>query len=273
MPALQDMTPLEQTFQQELRKTRKLVQQQTSRLWNLQETYYEKDIPYFIDKLEPLVLAGERHAVELTTSYLTEASGYNINQLLQVSADDIIPTLRGGLAPEALYTRAFQTVWNGLANKLPVPEAIRRGGERLISATGMNVSLAFQATGPAFAKLNNPVLAKAGAKVIIGYERTSAPDCCDFCMLVDGAFCYSQDALPLHNNCGCTLSPVMGTQEQLDRMDARREDDKDKEEWLFQNDKGEWVPNEGTNKRDAYVLTEHPEMGPYLSSRVGDKGE
>jgi ribosomal protein S18 acetylase RimI-like enzyme len=45
---------------------------------------------------------------------------------------------------------------------------------------------------------------------IVGFQRVADGDACAFCGEIDGAFLKSDDPMPLHNNCGCSVEPVTG---------------------------------------------------------------
>src|SRR4051794_19937682 len=62
------------------------------------------------------------------------------------------------------------------------------------------------------------------AEEIVGYRRVVDGDCCDFCAAVDGAFVYSDDPMPLHPGCGCSVEPVTAEERssELERRRGRR---------------------------------------------------
>lgn len=263
-----ELSPQEQAFQQYMKETRKAAADKARNIWDNLDSYEEKDIDPFTKAVTPWVYAGQSRAISGTSAFLTNTIG--LPDLTHLNPDDIIPNIRGGIDPRKVYARSFQTVWDNLENDIPHDEAVRRGGNRIWAAAGMSVLLAFTAGAVKYAEQNNAMLAKAGAeRVIIGYKRTADPACCSFCTLVDGAFVFSADSMPLHNNCTCTLTPVMGKQRTLDEMTAARDarNDENRYGWHTEDASPETKALMEDmlkyNSTDVSVI-DRGELGPYL---------
>jgi hypothetical protein len=265
-----ELTPLQQSFQQKLKLTRITTADNARRAWNSLDTYAEKDLELLTARVNPIVQAGQKKAASLTSAYLTKSIGGDWNTP-QVDPDEILGEVRGGLEPRTLYKRSLRTVWEALREDVPLDEAIMRGGNRLWAAAGMNVLLAFTAAAVMFGELNNHENSNSSDKenkIIIGWTRVSDPSCCDFCATIDGAFVYAEDSLPLHNNCSCTLEPVMGTDTQLKEMlDKREKSEGNRITWVDSkmDPETENLMNRMLAANSVNVpLTIKGELGPYI---------
>jgi hypothetical protein len=108
------------------------------------------------------------------------------------------PAVRNGVDPHEVYARPFTTVWTSIAN-IGFEAALAKGLSRLMSTADMDVALSARSASRAYGMSSDRVA---------GFRRVADPDCCDFCLSIDGAKCMSEDASPLHNRCGCTLEPI-----------------------------------------------------------------
>lgn len=187
-------------FQQELKRTRQATADAAKALWNNLSSYNEIDIQRYTAQVEPIIRAGQQRALALTNAYLSNRTGV---APAGITLDHILPDIRNGLPLNAELKRAFQGVWNDLGSDVEWATAVQRGAERISSSVGMDVLLAYAHSNVAFAK-------SSGAK-IYGWSRSAGADCCKYCAEIsgEGNRLYKSSLIPLHNNCTCTVEPVM----------------------------------------------------------------
>lgn len=183
-------------YQQELKKTRLVVANQVRTHWNALPNYRDNQVDPFLNKVVPLVQAGQSRAVALTDAYLSKTLGskpvgLDLAQLTGAS-------VRNGVDPRVVYARPFTTLWTSIGT-IGFSLAAIKALDRLMSTAEMDVTMAARDASQAYAGQSSR---------IVGWTRVADPDCCDFCQAIDGARVASEDASPLHNNCGCTLEPI-----------------------------------------------------------------
>ncbi len=178
-------------------RLRKAVAAGVAAAWTALPAYYEADVPVFLRTAVPIVLAGQRQSAAITDAYIARA--------LERQPLGIDPSLvtgaaaRNGVDPLEVYRRPFVTVWTALKTGSDYRDAVDAGLARAVTMAASDVQLAARAT---FQQIQEQ------DQSIYGYARTADPDACEFCQLVDGAYVKSADAMPLHNNCGCSLEPL-----------------------------------------------------------------
>lgn len=180
-------------------RLRAIVEQLVTTAWTTLPAYNEPDVDPFLAQVVPVVLAAQRQSAALTDAYLARALE---RQPLGIPAALVTgAALRAGSQPQDVYRRPFVTVWTALAAGAQWQDATAAGLARAQSMAAMDVQLASRAT---FAQVQER------DTTIFGYQRRADPGACPFCVLVDGAYVKSADAMPLHNRCGCSLEPLTG---------------------------------------------------------------
>jgi hypothetical protein len=178
-------------------RLRALLKRLLTQAWGSLPGYDEEDVAPWLKTVVPLVLAGQRQSVALTNAYVARALA---RPPLEINPDEVIGRVRGNTTPEQAYRRPFVTIWTALQAGTAWADAVNQGLERATSTGDMDVQMASRGT---FAALQD---ADPGIR---GYQRAADGNACEFCLLVDGAFVKSADAMPLHNHCGCSLEPVL----------------------------------------------------------------
>lgn len=185
------------TAQQRLRA---IIASAVTNAWNGLPGYNRENVDQFLSTALPVVLAGQTHSVVLTEAYLARALG---RQPLGVVPGDLIgAAVRNGTPPETVYTRPFIQLWAALGNGTRWEDAVHGALSRATSTAETDVQLSSRA---AFQAVQN---ADHGIR---GYRRTPDAGACPYCLTLAGAFVKSADAMPLHPHCGCSLTPVVGT--------------------------------------------------------------
>lgn len=169
----------------------------TTRLWKNLPGYDRADVPVWLARVLPVVLTAQRQSVSLTEAYLA--------QKLQRRPFGLDPNLligsgvRAGVAPEEVYQRPFVTLWADLKAGKGFAVASEAALARIRGSAAMDVQLSMartaQAVGIADARIQR-------------FQRVADGGACDFCQEVDGAILNSDDAMPLHNFCGCGIEPL-----------------------------------------------------------------
>jgi hypothetical protein len=179
-------------------RLRQIVFTAIATIWQGLGTYNEADVERFVDAAVPIVLAGQTHAVALTEAFVVRRLG-----LATIGLDVAHLTgaaVRGGVSPEAVYRRPFVNVWTALSRDVPWEAAVHAGEARATASAEMDVQLSHRAAYGAV---------QQAEPRIRGYRRRANGGACSFCLLVNGAFVKSANAMPLHNRCGCGLDPVI----------------------------------------------------------------
>lgn len=179
------------------RRLREIVRATLQRQWRSLPAYNEADVEEWLRLCLPVIRSATRQSVTFTGAYLSRFLG---ELPRPINVEEILRNLRQGVTDEEVYRRPFVTVWTALSEGRSVEEAIQAGESRALSMAATDVQLAMRDT-------LQPIGAESG---IVGYQRVADPDCCDFCAEVDGAFLRSDDPMPLHNGCGCSVEPVEG---------------------------------------------------------------
>ena len=189
------MDALTQAYQSELKKTRLLVADRVGGIFKDLPDYYDERIPGFLDEALPVVRAGQERAIALTTAYASQVLN---TAPVGIDVPKIIESVRGGVSSADVYARPFVTVRSAIMS-IGIAAAVVKGTNRMMGTATMDVQMASRdALGP---------LASALGQRVTGWTRVADPNCCDFCLELDGITTGIDEPQPLHNNCGCTATP------------------------------------------------------------------
>lgn len=184
-------------------RLRRLVGRGVTRLWRALPGYDERDVDPWLARVLPLVLGGQRMSVALTEAYLARAMG---RAPLGVNPERIIGSAaRAGATPDEVYRRPFVTLWSALGEGKEFATAAQTALARAVGTSAMDMQLAMRGTLVEVGQADDEIM---------GFERVADDDACGFCMEVDGAQFRTEDAMPLHNHCGCGVEPVPYTRGQ-----------------------------------------------------------
>ena len=182
-------------YQAELKRTREAVARAVALHWNDLPDYRDAQVQAFVEKITPIVLAGQEQAVALTDAYMSQVLGTEPLGLDYASLTGA--AVRNGVPPEVVYARPFTTVWTSI-NKIGYAQAVTKGLNRLMSTADMDVAMSARDASVAYAQRSGRVA---------GFIRVAEGGCCDFCQRINGARVHSSTPAPLHNHCGCTVKP------------------------------------------------------------------
>lgn len=192
------MNPLTLRYQQTLAQLRDRAALLVASQWDRLGHYDQEDIAPFVDAAVPIVTAAQSRAVTLTDGYLARLTGRT--PLGIVTTDLVGAAVRNGTDPTTVYGRAFITVWSALKNGDTWQAAVEAGRARIDSAARMDVALSTRAAARMIGQEDDR---------IVGYQRVPDGNSCEFCDLVSGQRYTTDDLMPLHNNCGCTVEPIL----------------------------------------------------------------
>jgi hypothetical protein len=179
-------------------RLRQIVFTAIATIWQGLGTYNEADVERFVDAAVPIVLAGQTQAVALTEAFVVRRLGLATIGLdvadLTGAASGVVCRLRRSTAARS------STSGRRSARDVPWEAAVHAGEARATASAEMDVQLSHRAAYGAV---------QQAEPRIRGYRRRANGGACSFCLLVNGAFVKSANAMPLHNRCGCGLDPVM----------------------------------------------------------------
>ena len=164
--------------------------------WRNLPGYDEEHVSPWLLAVVPTIIAAQRYSSTLTDAYVAQLLK---RRPLGIGAS-VGAMVRNGADPGTVYRRPFVTVWMGLQAGNGWEASVSAGLSRATSTAATDVQLASRST---FAEIQR------ADPSIRGYERVPDGGACEFCLTVAGAFVKSADAMPLHNNCGCSLEPVL----------------------------------------------------------------
>lgn len=207
-------------------RIRWFVRGATVQMYRDMGVYNESDVDYFVDAITPIIYAGQRKSIEATEAFVTRrVKKAVVREVLSGVSDRLYANARNGTPLIEVYRRPFVTIWSALNRGESWEAAVAAGEARVAESAEMDVQLAHRAAYGALQDRNTQIK---------GYRRVTNAGACDFCLLVEGAFVKSADAMPLHNRCGCGLDPIL---EEV----------------------------EDTSVPDGVAVHEHGELGPYLA--------
>lgn len=191
------MAQLTQRYQDALARLRAQATTMVGAAWDSLERYDEAQVSEWLDLVEPVVLAGQAQAVALTDAYLAA--------LLERAPLGLLPeeltgaAVRAGTTPAEVYRRPFVTVWTALAAGTAWAAATSAGRAQATTSAATDIALSTRAAASAAGELDDS---------ITGFARVPDGNACEFCTSAAGQRYRTDDLMPLHPNCGCTLEPL-----------------------------------------------------------------
>lgn len=168
-------------------------------VWDELDSYSDAGVNAYLDQVVPLIGGAQSTAVVLTDAYMASAMR---RRPLGVDVAGLTgPAVRSGTTPEQVYTRPFITVWTSLSEGRTPQEAIAAGRARVLMAVATDVALSTRAAASEIGKADPN---------IDGLMRAVSGGGCQFCAEFAGEEYATDELMPLHPNCGCTLEPVSG---------------------------------------------------------------
>jgi len=195
------MNPTTLQYQQMLARLRASASTYVANRWDSLGHYDEADVAPFVAQVVPIIGAAQRQAVALTDGYLARMTGRS-----PIGLDIATLTgaaVRAGTDPSTVYGRPFVNVWTALKNGELWATAVEAGRARALDTATMDVALSTRAAARAVGQEDDR---------IVGFQRVTDGDACEFCDLVSDQRYTTEDLMPLHNNCGCTVEPILSSE-------------------------------------------------------------
>lgn len=164
-------------------------------IWDGLGSYDREDVDRFLEQALPLVNGVRRSSMNLTAAYLARFSG----AAPDVDEAAILGGIRNGVPAEEVYHRPFVDVWTGLKHGKPWVDAVDLGLERAVSAVAMDAQLAMSHTARSVGQRDG----------IYGYQRVTNSGACDLCLVASTQRYHTDQLLPIHNFCGCSVAPLL----------------------------------------------------------------
>lgn len=217
-----------------------------------------RDDAVFVERAVPVVQIGAGAAVTLTDAYLARRAGISA---LGLDPQPVIDSLRNGTDMAEVYRRPFTQLWNDLSNGKPFTEALAGATNRARTLAETDVGLAGRDSAVEWASEAQ----SQGAAKIYGWERVTDGDACSFCLLASTQRYTTDQLLPMHDHCFCSVAPMLepGGQvikpELLEQLNAEGVK-------VYRGD-GEvqiYGRNPDGTEGDGVAIREHGELGPVL---------
>lgn len=205
--------------------------------WDGLGKWDDEDVGRWLSTVLPVVAGAERASSALTNAFLARALG---RRPVGVALDRVTgAAVRNGTPPADIYRRPLVTVWTALAEGVPWVDAVARGQTRASASAQTDVQLTSRAT---LREIGN---ADPG---IHGFERVPDGDACELCLIASTQRYHTDQLMPIHDRCGCSVEPILEPTGQIIN--------RDRYEALAAGD-------------DAAVratIQEHGELGPVLTN-------
>lgn len=213
----------------------------------------------FVAAAVPVVAGAQAASVSLGIAYVQTYSVAATGEAETLSIDQaaLIAGLRGGVPLSEVYQRPVITARAALADGGTLAEALKAARLRAVSTAGTDVMLA--ARGGTHA-------AMARAARVVGYRRVPDGAACKFCLLASTQRYHLSQLMPLHQRCGCTVAPIIGTQDPGHVLDKDLVDRLHAADPLIgtRGDNRAWLRQQ---YESIVAVHEHGELGPVLTAR------
>lgn len=193
-----------QTYARTLVRTRLI--DVIGRLWTDLGSWNDADVERFVDRVAPLVQAGQMQTATLTDGYiaqvLSEMTGATVRPL-GLSREDVTD-LRGVPVAE-VYRRPFVEIWTGLKNGQSFADALNIGQDRLLRLVDDDLSLSHRTmTSAAFTQHDH----------VSRYRRVIRPELarggtCGLCIAAASQVYRSDNLMAVHSRCHCEVLPIL----------------------------------------------------------------
>lgn len=181
------------------KRLRELITNAIGAMWADMQTHHKKDVGPWLANALPITHGAQEHSASLTVAAV--ARTFAVPPFAIDMGKVTGSAVRAGANMSEVYSRPFFETWHELSQGAPLDAALASGQAKAESTAATDLALSSRA---AFSEAE----VSPATPTIIGYRRVANAGACNFCQEVDGAFCLSADASPLHSGCSCTLEPV-----------------------------------------------------------------
>lgn len=234
--------------------------------WSRLGSWDRRDVPRFVETVQPVVTAAQQQAATLTDSYIaaagTQATGTAVAPAGLDPAGYTGGKVRGGVTAAEEFARPFHDYWTALGDGKSWDDAQMAGARRASDLADTDVALAARGAARDAMTAHKPR--------VVGYRRVmTGPKTCIFCAVASTKRYRIEDLMPLHVHCDCTVSPIWGNKDPGNvinqqllselRHGRSREDYWNQHGFIDQH--GHPVPAD-----KAIKVEQHGELGPVLIS-------
>ncbi len=161
------------------------------------------DVAPFLDRMVPLSRAAQLEMGRLLEGYLavvTEAEYSEVDiDLDETTGDAVRPD-----GMEHTWSVPFFKMWGALEAGAEFADALAGARDNLERTAQTDLSIAQAATMSALAER---------VPAVQGYRRVLAGDGCEFCVEASEETYGSDDLMPLHVGCQCSVAPIVGDED------------------------------------------------------------
>ena len=176
------------TYSDRVGQVREQVRGRVLRAWNALPNYRDRNVDLFVDRVVPLVQAGQMQVANLTAAYFKAGT---------VDRDLILGAR--GVAPAMVYRRPAIELYTALSKGTPYTRAVAQGGHRLadLALTDMQMAKVRQAD------------VSLKAKNVTSYRRVlSGRENCALCVIASTQRYRVGNLSPIHPGCDCEVDEL-----------------------------------------------------------------
>jgi hypothetical protein len=174
------------------------------------ENYREADVVAFVQRMLPLLRAGQQTMAQLVALYLASlatAAPVAAEQGIVIPPPPIpldeVTDIREGVTGEEAYRRPFVTIYTELRTSGNMTEGVRKAAIRLDEMVEMDLQQSHSAAQAAgMARLDPRVRPQYWRRVLQGEES------CALCVLASTQRYRREDLNPVHPGCDCLVRPI-----------------------------------------------------------------
>lgn len=263
------------------------------------QTFSPQAAAKFVAQILPVSLGAQRAMAAITQAQL--AAQVQPPRPIVISPEAVTGAALRGVSPEEYMQRPFKTVRYELSKGRTLEQALDAGARRARDIVAADLQLAHTHTARDYlaeaerrrqeAVAGGRALALAAGqraratrqepamvfrRRVVGYRRTlsSSPNHCALCLLASTQRYHIENLMPIHPNCGCTVTPIFAGEPDRHVLDpnlARRVHE------IVARDLGESYKDPGGGRwygspkdslyRNIIITNDHGELGPVLGVR------
>lgn len=198
MAEVDDLARIQQAHHASLLAIRETSAGYVEDAWDAYADLDDRSARRFVEAAAQITTAAQQQTAALAAGYL-EANDAILGHTTQIVPT--LPTLRNGIAPEAVYHRSIVEARTLTARGAPVDQALAAGRARSMSTARTDVILA-----------NRGAVSSAAASRpwVVGYRRVLTGKSCALCATASTQRYRVADLQPIHPNCDCDVAEIYG---------------------------------------------------------------
>lgn len=227
---------------------RRMAGEQAAALWLSTGGLSQAEIDRYVARMVPVVRGAQVATSRLVAGYLSRMSLEDTGTRFPYSIDpDEIADLRG-VPAATVYARPGVDARTAVKEGKPLQEAMGLGQLRARMLAESDVALAQRASA---------TRAMSADPRIVGYRRVLTGESCAFCATASVQRYRTDQLLPLHAHCDCSVAPIIGTEDPGQTINSQLLDDmKEQGSPQYWKDKGWGVDENGVIRSRQVVPVE-----------------